>query len=139
MRRVLSQTSAVPHGLSSSTFGMSIQGLATIRAYKFESMFRSTFLMRNDLNGAWWYTKYALNRWLGARLEIVNSVFLAAVIALTIASKDKVCSAYLASHSYHSRFLNQHVQETQGGAIGADQRYHLLCCICLYSGNPIVP
>ncbi|BDA43779.1 probable cystic fibrosis transmembrane conductance regulator [Coccomyxa sp. Obi] len=73
-----------------ASFGATLKGLPTIRAYGAGERFKESFIGELDANGAWWFAFISTARWIGFRLDAISAVMLTVASILAMAIHDKV-------------------------------------------------
>ena len=75
-----------------SHISATIQGLSTIRAYKEQTNFLNKLHFYQNEHSKGWYIKISSFRWFGMRMDWIGSVFLIAVIFVSIPLAESVCA-----------------------------------------------
>ena len=63
-----------------SHISSTIQGLSTVRVYKEQVRFLNNLHYYQNEHTKGWYTKVAITRWFGMRLDMFGAVFLTCVV-----------------------------------------------------------
>ena len=71
-----------------SHISSTIQGLSTIRSYKEQEKFSDKFHYYVNEHTKAWYLYIAINRWFGARVDMISTLFLAFVVMTAIPLAD---------------------------------------------------
>ena len=69
-----------------SLVGTSLDGLATIRAFKMEKRLIALFDRQQDIHSSAWFTFLSIGRWLGMSSDLLVNFFLTCVVVIPLIS-----------------------------------------------------
>lgn len=77
--REIKRLESVSRSPVQSIFSTVVGGLPSIRAMKWQAMFKEAFIRKQDANNRGLFAFYAVSRWVGCRLDLISAAFITAV------------------------------------------------------------